>query len=216
MLRYFVIYKPYNMLSQFTPEGEHQTLKDLDFTFPKDVYPVGRLDADSEGLLLLTNDTAINKLLLNPKNQHPRKYLVQVEGAIDAEAIKMLESGLEINNNGKPYMTQPAKARIIDIEPLIPPRVPPVRFRKTVPTSWIELTLIEGKNRQVRKMTAKAGFPTLRLLRIAIGNIKLDNMQPGEVKEIDKEKVYNILSNKLGAALTKGKDIRLNSFLRKT
>jgi 23S rRNA pseudouridine2457 synthase len=216
MLRYFVIYKPFNMLSQFTPEGEHLTLKDLDFTFPKDVYPVGRLDADSEGLLLLTNDTAINKQLLDPKNQHPRTYLVQVEGAIDTKAIKMLESGLEINNNGKIYKTQPAKAKIIDIEPLLTPRVPPVRFRKTVPTSWIELTLIEGKNRQVRKMTAKAGFPTLRLLRIAIGNIRLDNMQPGEVKEIDKETVYKILSNKLGTALLKGKDMRLNSFFRKT
>ena len=204
------------MLSQFTPEGEHLTLKDLNYTFSKDVYPVGRLDADSEGLLLLTNDIAINKQLLDPKNQHPRTYLVQVEGTVDAKAIKMLESGLEINNNGQLYMTQPAKAKIVDIEPLIPPRVPPVRFRKTVPTSWIELTLIEGKNRQVRKMTAKAGFPTLRLLRIAIGNIRLDNMQPGEVKEIDSETVYNTLSNKLGTALEKGKDMRLNSFLRKT
>ncbi len=178
-LCYFLIYKPYGMLSQFSKEGDKPTLADLDFTFPKDAYPVGRLDHDSEGLLLLTNDTSLNSLLLNPKKHYSKRYWVQVDRDITDEAVGLLRKGVTINVNGE-YRTHPAVVTKID-EPLLPERVPPVRFRLSVPTSWIEITITEGKNRQVRKMPAAVGFPTLRLVRSAIGPIEIANMQPGEV-----------------------------------
>ena len=183
--RYFVIYKPFGMLSQFTKEGDHKTLANLNYSFGKDVYPVGRLDADSEGLLLLTNDKMINNLLLNPKHKHHRTYLAQVDGQFTEEAKTKLEKGVSIAVDGKEYKTLPAKVNLV-AEPDLPLRNPPIRFRKNIPTSWVELTLHEGKNRQVRKMTAAVGFPTLRLVRIAIEKINLDKMIPGEVKEIKK------------------------------
>ncbi|MBI4944762.1 MAG: pseudouridine synthase [Bacteroidetes bacterium] len=182
--RYFIIYKPYEMLSQFTREGTHKTLANLSYSFPKDVYPVGRLDADSEGFLLLTNDKQVNHLLLNPKFKHNRTYLVQVEGVFSEEAKKKLEQGVTISMDGKDYKTLPSKV-ILDKEPNLPERNPPIRFRKNIPTSWIEITLQEGKNRQVRKMTASVGFPTLRLVRIGIEKISLGKMMPGEVREIN-------------------------------
>lgn len=184
MLRYFLIYKPYGMLSQFSREGDHATLADLDFRFPKDVYPVGRLDADSEGLLLLTNNTKVNGALLNPKKGHERTYLVQVEGVFSPEAKAMLEKGVEINVNGKMYKTLPAKVEILANSPQVPERNPPIRVRLTVPDSWIKIQLTEGKNRQVRKMTAKVGFPTLRLIRSEIIGHTIEGMVPGEVREI--------------------------------
>lgn len=172
------------MLSQFTKEGDHPTLADLDYEFPKDVYPVGRLDADSEGLLLLTNDNFLKTRLLDPKRAHKRNYLVQVEGQITTEACNKLASGVEISVNGKKYKTLPAKATLID-EPYLPPRNPPVRFRAQIPTSWIEVSLHEGKNRQVRKMTASVGFPTLRLVRHKIADVlSFEGLNPGDVKEI--------------------------------
>lgn len=172
------------MLSQFTKEGEHQTLADLDYNFPKDIYPVGRLDADSEGLLLLTNDNRLKTQLLDPKRKHLRTYWVQVEGEITDEACAKLSSGVQISVNGKKYNTLPAKARKIDL-PTLPERNPPIRFRANIPTSWIEISLHEGKNRQVRKMTASVGFPTLRLVRHRIGqHLVADGLQPGDVKEI--------------------------------
>jgi 23S rRNA pseudouridine2457 synthase len=188
LFRYFLIYKPFGMLSQFSREGDHATLADLDFEFPKDIYPVGRLDADSEGLLLLTNDNFLKTKLLEPKNRHTRTYYVQVEGDVTTEACELMSSGVAISINGKRYQTLPAEVVAI-AEPVLPERDPPIRFRKNIPTSWVSLTLHEGKNRQVRRMTAAAGFPTLRLARWSIGKISLADKNgnfpnPGDVWEV--------------------------------
>ena len=183
MLRYFIIYKPYQVLSQFTSEEGKKTLKDF-FAVPGDVYSVGRLDYDSEGLLLLTNDKKINHRLLNPLFHHEREYWVQVEGSIDATAIRKLESGVMISVDGKSYHTRKCRVEIFTDHPVVPERIPPVRFRKAIPTSWIRMILTEGKNRQVRKMTAAAGYPTLRLIRIRIGNLALQALEPGEMREL--------------------------------
>jgi 23S rRNA pseudouridine2457 synthase len=194
-LKYYIIYKPYGMLSQFSREGDKPTLANL-AAFDKDIYPIGRLDADSEGLLILTNDKELNHRLLNPKFKHNRTYLSQVEGIISKEAILNLSRGVTITVDGKTYRTLPAKAKVPGNDPFVPERVPPIRFRKNIPTSWIELTLCEGKNRQVRKMTAVVGLPTLRLIRVAIEGIKLGNMLPGDVKEVEKDNVYKLLFSK--------------------
>lgn len=189
--RYFVIYKPYSTLSQFTPEGNKPGLGSH-FHFPKDCYPVGRLDSDSEGLLLITNDTSVNKKLLDPERGHFRSYFVQVDGDISEEALEALRKGVNIRTEGRSFITRPARVEKID-EPLLPPRNPPVRFRKNIPTSWISLGLTEGKNRQVRHMTAAVGFPTLRLVRESIGELRLGSMQPGEVKELGKTEIDRLL-----------------------
>ncbi|WP_291042780.1 pseudouridine synthase [Dyadobacter sp. 50-39] len=188
MFQYYLIYKPFGMLSQFSREGDHQTLADLDFTFAKDIYPVGRLDADSEGLLLLTNDNFLKTKLLEPRNRHTRTYYVQVEGEVTDEACRELSNGVRISINGKQYKTLPAEVSKI-AEPELPERNPPIRFRKNIPTSWLSVTLHEGKNRQVRRMTAAVGFPTLRLVRWSIGKISLQDKKinlpkPGEVWEV--------------------------------
>ena len=197
MNRYYLIYKPFGMLSQFSREGEHPVLADLDFAFPKDVYPVGRLDADSEGLLLLTNDNYFKTKLLEPRFKHTRTYYVQVDGEITAEACQILSAGVSITIDKKVYRTLPAQAEPIS-EPGLPERNPPVRFRKNIPTSWLSLTLREGKNRQVRKMTAAVGFPTLRLVRWAIGNFSQadktgDLPKPGDVWEVTAEEAQRFL-----------------------
>ena len=179
-------------MCQFSPEGEKQTLKDY-FGLPADVYPVGRLDYDSEGLLLLTNDKSINNRLLNPSYEHEREYWVQVDGAIDQKAIAQLEQGVDISINGKKHTTLPAKACIFPEEPHVPKRNPPIRFRKEIAAPWISLTLSEGKNRQVRRMTAAVGFPTLRLVRFRIEGLDLGGLQPGEMKELSREEVYKAL-----------------------
>jgi 23S rRNA pseudouridine2457 synthase len=169
--------KPYGVLSQFTQEHpSHRTL--AEFGFPKNVYPVGRLDADSEGLLLLSDEARWNEKLLHPKNAHPRTYHAQVEGLVTEVALEKLRRGVKLPD----FTTLPCKASLPDPTPGHPPRVPPIRVRKTVPDCWLELTLIEGKNRQVRRMTAAVGFPTLRLMRVAIGALTLDSLQlkPGE------------------------------------
>ncbi|UFH54126.1 pseudouridine synthase [Spirosoma sp. KNUC1025] len=173
------------MLSQFSREGDKPTLADLAFDFPKDVYPVGRLDADSEGLLLLTSDKQLNHRLLNPKFRHNRTYYVQVEGALTNEACQLLAAGVTISIDGKPYHTLPANAQIID-EPALPERTPPIRYRASIPTSWLSISLHEGKNRQVRKMTAAVGFPTLRLVRWAIENVTADGMLPGQIQKLNR------------------------------
>lgn len=196
MFRYFALYKPFEMLSQFTTEGNHKTLADLKFPFPPDVYPVGRLDTDSEGLLLLTNDNRINSRLLNPQFSHKRKYFVQVEGSITDEALSRLKKGILLNDKGNKYTTLPADGKVIS-EPELPPREPPVRFRKNIPTSWIEISLVEGKNRQVRKMTAAIGFPTLRLVRCQIEELKMEIMEPGRIEEFKKHEFYSKLKLKL-------------------
>ncbi|GAA4828322.1 pseudouridine synthase [Algivirga pacifica] len=192
--KYYIIYKPFGMLPQFKDEAGRPVLGEL-YDFPKDVYPVGRLDMDSEGLLILTNDTKLNHRLLNPKFKHSKKYLVQVDGAVTPQAIQQLEKGVTISVNKKKHHTLPAKAQILDQDPQLPDRDPPVRFRKNIPTSFITLTLTEGKNRQVRKMTAAVGFPTLRLIRINIEKLRLGNMQPGEVMELSRNQVYKALFN---------------------
>lgn len=189
---YFQLYKPFQVLSQFSPEEGKQTLADF-FDVPKDVYPVGRLDFDSEGLLLLTNDKQLNHRLLHPKFFHQRSYWVQVDGAINENAIRELSNGVDINLDGKIYHTKNAIAKIFETDPIVPDRNPPIRFRKEIPAPWIELILTEGKNRQVRKMTAKVGFPTLRLIRNSIEDIHLNNMQPGEMIALTEQEIYQKL-----------------------
>ncbi|MFA7419185.1 MAG: pseudouridine synthase [Melioribacteraceae bacterium] len=187
--KYFILNKPYGVLTQFTDDDNRPTLSSL-FKFSKDVYPVGRLDMDSEGLLLLTNDKSMTDYLLNPKHKHEREYYAQVEGIPTKEALQKLCSGVVIE--GK--LTLPAKAKLID-DPNFPPRVPPIRERKSIPTNWISLTLIEGRNRQVRKMTAAVGLPTLRLVRVRIENLILDDLKVGKVKEIEGDKIRNLLTS---------------------
>jgi 23S rRNA pseudouridine2457 synthase len=189
---YFKLYKPYQVLSQFSPEKGKQTLADF-FNVPKDVYPVGRLDFDSEGLLLLTNDKQLNHQLLHPTFLHQRSYWVQVDGAINEKAMAELSKGVDINLDGKIYHTKKAIAKIFESDPIVPDRDPPIRFRKEIPAPWIELILTEGKNRQVRKMTAKVGFPTLRLIRNSIEDIRLNNMQPGEMITLTEIEIYQKL-----------------------
>lgn len=195
MNQYFIVYKPFNVLSQFTSEIDKKCLKDF-FDVPQDVYPLGRLDYDSEGLLILTNDKKLNSLLLNPLNTHEREYWVQVEGTITQHAIETLKNGVDITINGVTYRTKNCKASIIKSEPKVPPRNPPIRFRKSVPDSWIRIVLTEGKNRQVRKMTAHIGFPTLRLIRYRIEKINLEKLNPGEMKIISPAELYNLLQIK--------------------
>ncbi len=166
--------KPYGVLSQFTPEGGHRALDE--FGFPPGVYAAGRLDHDSEGALLLTDDGRLIKRLLDPKNAHPRTYLAQVDGDITDEALRKLAAGVVI----KGYRTRPCKAERVPPPEDLWERVPPIRYRANIPTSWIRLTLTEGKNRQVRHITAAVGFPTLRLIRVQIGDLGLGSLQPGE------------------------------------
>lgn len=183
--RHLAFYKPYNVLTQFTdPDGTGwKTLKD--YIAVPGVYPVGRLDRDSEGLLLLTDDGALAHRLTDPKYAHPRTYWVQVEGTVTEAALEQLRRGVMIQG----VKTRPAKARALEGEPALPPREPPVRFRKTIPTCWIELTLTEGRNRQVRRMTAVVGLPTLRLVRVAIGELRLGDLAPGEWRELGNAEV---------------------------
>lgn len=192
MYHYYIIYKPYLVLSQFTSQDGRQSLKDF-FNVPKDVYAVGRLDYDSEGLLILTNDAKLNHRLLNPSFAHEREYWVQVDGAVTDDAIQQLSNGVDINVDGKIYTTKKANAMLFSIPPSVPERVPPIRFRANIPAPWIKLILTEGRNRQVRKMTAKTGFPTLRLIRYRIANVELDDMQPGDMIKLSKNTLYNKL-----------------------
>lgn len=185
--------KPYDVLSQFTREViTHRTL--ADYGFPPDVYGVGRLDRDSEGLLLLSDEAAWTDRLLNPKQAHPRTYWVQVEGKVESVALQSLQKGVRL----KDHQTRPCLARVldeVDPESILPPRVPPVRFRLNLPTSWVELTLTEGKNRQVRRMTAAVGNPTLRLVRVRIGQLDLLKLglAPGEWKRLSREEEKRVL-----------------------
>jgi 23S rRNA pseudouridine2457 synthase len=189
---YFKVYKPYGMLSQFTREAGHPSLADLAFRFPKDVYPVGRLDHDTEGLLLLTNDAAINKALLAPDSKRRKTYWAQVEGLPDESVLSALRAGVTINLKGTLHQTLPALAKK-KLPPNLPERNPSVNYLKHPVNSWIELSLTEGKNHQVRKMTAKVGHPTLRLIRFAIENVTLEGMQPGEVMEMKQADFHRLL-----------------------
>jgi len=192
MFRYFIFYKPYQVLSQFSKEGDKKTLADYFPFVEKDVYPVGRLDYDSEGILLLTNDKKLTHRLLEPKYEHPRTYYVQVEGKMTDEAIEKLQKGITISVNRKQHRTATSKVIWLENEPALPERNPPIRFRKNIPTSWMALTLTEGKNRQVRKMTAAVGFPTLRLVRYSIGEVTVEGMDSGAIVEFDEKNLMKL------------------------
>ena len=191
-MEYYLIYKPYQVLSQFTSLDGKLCLKDI-LNVPKDVYPVGRLDYDSEGLLLLTNDTSINHQLLHPKFAHARTYWVQVDGAITNDAIEVLSKGVTISVDGKTYETKKATLKILPDAIVVPERNPPIRVRKSIPTSWVSIQLTEGKNRQVRKMFASVGFPVVRLIRSQIGQFSIAQMQPADCLSLSFEEVQNAL-----------------------
>lgn len=175
--RLLLLNKPFDVLTQFNDADGRATLKD--FVPVPGVYPAGRLDRDSEGLLLLTNDGQLQARIADPKHKLAKSYWVQVEGEASEEQLQRLREGVELNDG----MTLPAEARALD-EPELWPRNPPVRFRKSVPTCWLELVIREGRNRQVRRMTAAVGLPTLRLVRVRIGPWSLDGLPPGEWREV--------------------------------
>ena len=180
---YLAFNKPYGILSQFTSENPDETL--ANFNLPGEVYACGRLDKDSEGLLLLTNDGALIDRMLNPKNDKEKTYWVQVEKIPTSEALAELSKGVKIGD----YQTKPCVIKILEPQPTVPDRDPPIRTRLTVPTCWIEIKLTEGKNRQVRRMTAAIGFPTLRLIRMKIGKLELGELAVGTFREIKKEDI---------------------------
>ena len=191
--RYILFYKPYGVLSQFTDntgETKRPTLKDY-ISIPS-VYPVGRLDWDSEGLMLLTNHGQVQHQLCDPRFQHPRTYWVQVERIPDVAALRQLQQGVIIEK----YCTRQALVQLMSAEQPLPDRSPPIRFRKNVPTAWLQMTITEGRNRQVRRMTAKVGFPTLRLVRVAIAGLSLENLQPGQWRDLTLEELKPLLTYK--------------------
>lgn len=178
MARLILFNKPYGFLSQFTAEGRFEGL--AGFGFPAGVYVAGRLDGDSEGLVILTDDGALQHRISHPAGKWPKTYWAQVEGEADDMRLEAIRRGLVLRD----FTALPAAARIID-EPDVWPRTPPIRVRKSIPTHWLEIVLREGKNRQVRRMTAKVGLPTLRLIRTAIGEFTLDGLAPGQWKELE-------------------------------
>ena len=183
--KYIAFNKPYGVLTQFTGEPGDKTLADYDL--PKEVYAAGRLDKDSEGLLILTNDGVFNQKLTNPKNDKEKTYLVQIEKKpTEADLQKLRDGVIKI----KDYFTKKAKVKLV--EPTgITDREPPIRERKNIPTAWIELTITEGKNRQVRRMTAAIGYPTLRLIRLSMGDYQMDDLLPGMWKYIEPKEIIN-------------------------
>lgn len=178
--RYLLLYKPYDVICQFSDaRGDRRTL--ADFVNVPNVYPVGRLDQDSEGLVLLTDDGWLQHRLTDPRYDHPKTYWAQVEGAPTEEALQHLRDGVQIWPD---FRSKPALSRLLNEEPVLPPRDPPIRYRAQIPTSWIEIVLTEGRNRQVRRMTAAVGFPTLRLVRAAIGELSIAGLEPGQLREL--------------------------------
>jgi 23S rRNA pseudouridine2457 synthase len=173
--------KPFNVLCQFTDRSTPPRATLAGFGLPADVYAAGRLDYDSEGLLLLTDDGRLANRLTDPKHKQPKTYWVMVEGTPAAEQLQALRDGVVLNDGP----TRPAQVRLLDPAPQLWPRTPPVRYRKNVPDAWLEITISEGRNRQVRRMTAAVGLPTLRLVRVAIGAHRLDGLAPGQWRRID-------------------------------
>lgn len=184
--RYLAFNKPYGVLSQFTGAPGQRTLSE--FELPTNVYAAGRLDADSEGLLILTDDGPLIQRLLSPRFGHPRTYWAQVEGSPGLAALQALRSGPRLPDG----RCRPCEVRLPDPQPDVKPRIPPIRFRKLIPTTWLEIILREGRNRQVRRMTAAVGHPTLRLIRIAIGAVHLDDIPPGKWRVIDPEMIQSL------------------------
>ena len=179
MSKQILFNKPFGVLCQFSPQAGRQTL--ADFIDVPGVYAAGRLDADSEGLLLLTDDGQLQARIADPRHKLAKTYWAQVEGEADTGALARLQSGVDIGD----VVTRPCQARIIPAPPELWPRNPPIRLRATIPTSWIELVLREGKNRQIRRMTAHVGFPTLRLIRSAIGPWRIDGLAPGSWRRLE-------------------------------
>jgi pseudouridine synthase len=175
------LFKPFDVLTQFTDESGRATLKQ--YVPLPGLYPVGRLDRDSEGLLLLTDDGRLAHRLTDPRHEHPKTYLVQVENVPTAKAIEALRGGVVLNDGP----TRPAEVELLEQPPELPDRSVPIRFRKNVPTAWLRLTIREGRNRQVRRMTAAVGFPTLRLVRVAVGPVGLGDLRPGEWRDLSAE-----------------------------
>ena len=183
-LIYIAFFKPHGILSQFTSDNPSETL--ANFNLPKEIYPCGRLDKDSEGLLILSNDGAFVDQLINPKFDKEKIYWVQVENIPTEESLNIIrKGGISIQD----YKTKPGKIKILDPQPMMAERSPPVRFRKNIPTCWLEIVISEGKNRQVRRMTAKINHPTLRLIRMQVGKYKLQNLLPGEWIAIKKSDI---------------------------
>lgn len=178
MTQLLLFNKPYGVICQFSGSGERATLKD--YISVPGVYPAGRLDTDSEGLLLLTDDGRLQHRIADPRHKLPKTYLVQVEGEPDEAALARLRAGVDLGD----FVTRPCRARRIAEPQWLWPRDPPIRYRKTVPTAWLEIELREGKNRQVRRMTAKVGFPTLRLVRAAIGDWTVAGLAPGQWRAV--------------------------------
>ena len=177
MARLILFNKPFGVICQFSREGERRTLKD--FIAVPAVYPAGRLDTDSEGLLILTDDGALQARISDPKHKLKKTYWAQVEGAPGDEALRMLRQPIDLGD----FVAQPARVRLMSEPAGLWPRDPPIRYRANIPTAWLEITVAEGKNRQIRRMTAKAGHPTLRLIRTQIGQWKLDGLAPGAWRE---------------------------------
>jgi 23S rRNA pseudouridine2457 synthase len=192
--KYYIFYKPFNVLNQFSKERpDHVTLADF-LNVPKDVYPLGRLDKDSEGLLILTNDKALNSLLLSPNQKHERTYFVQLDQDITDKAIQQVAHGVQIKLDTTIYHTSSCTVKKLQKAPALPERNPPIRVRKEIPTSWALITLTEGKNRQVRRMFSAVGFPVLRLVRVQIEDVKIGKLNPGEHLELKGVELYKMLN----------------------
>jgi 23S rRNA pseudouridine2457 synthase len=192
-LKYYVFYKPYNVLNQFTRQHhEHITLANY-LRVDKDVYPIGRLDKDSEGLLILSNDKKLNSHLLSPSKMHKRIYMVQLDNDITDKAIAQVAAGIEIKLDSGMYKTKPCTVKKLHKEPILPERVPAVRFRKDIATSWALIELMEGKNRQVRRMFAAVDFPVLRLVRVQIEDLKIGKLEPGKYHEISQDELFKLI-----------------------
>ena len=193
--RYILFNKPFGVLCQFTDVRGRTTLSSFG-PFPAEVYPVGRLDLDSEGLVLLTNDGPLKHLLLEPRFQHPRSYMVQVEGVPTPAAIALLRGGVPVTAR----RTLPASVELLSEDPDVPPRSVPIRFRKQIPARWLKVTLFEGRNRQIRKMTAAVGYPTLRLVRIGIGDLTLEGLNPGDHRDLSEGEIRALKKHAGGVA----------------